>query len=201
MIRITDIFLSLNALILFSPVLLLCVVTIRLYDGGPAFFLQERVGKDLQLFQILKFRTMHVSRDASRSGSVSGDNLAAKRAARAAFQATQVGDPRITPIGRILRPLHLDELPQLINVLKGDMSLVGVRPDTPAQEVDYDPEYWKVRHKYLPGITGVAQIMAKESTIEERRRLELKWLSNPSLRYYFFVLFRTVHKVLRRTSL
>ncbi len=200
MIRIADILLSLVALLLFSPVLLLCALAIRLHDGGPVLFLQERVGKDLQLFKIFKFRTMRVSQDAGGSGRVSGDSLSAKQAARAAFQSTKVGDPRITPVGRIVRPLHLDELPQLVNVLKGDMSLVGVRPDTPAQEVDYEPEYWTLRHKYLPGITGVAQVMAKENTLEERCRIEREWLSNPSISHYFFVLFRTVLKVLRRTS-
>ena len=200
MIRTADFFLSLGILILLSPALLLCAVAIRLYDGGPVFFLQERVGKDLRLFKIYKLRTMRVIQNDSVSGSVHGNDLSAKIAARQAFQSTIVGDPRITPVGRILRPLHLDELPQLVNVIKGDMSLVGVRPDTPSQEVDYDPAYWKVRHKYLPGITGVAQIKATKNTLEERRQLELEWLTKPSVPLYFSILFRTVLKVLRKNS-
>lgn len=198
--RLADIILSAIALLLAALPMILIALAIRCDDGGPAFFRQIRVGKDLRHFEIIKFRSMRINQEGAGTGSAQSDDAEAKKAARAAFQTTTLNDPRITPIGRMIRTSHLDELPQLINVLKGDMSLVGVRPDTPAQEVDYDPDYWRSRHRMRPGITGVAQIGISDGGLEERSRLERQWLNEPSFRAYIRTLLGTVGKVLRRSS-
>lgn len=197
--RIADIPLSALILLITSPLMIAISIAIRHHDGGPVFFYQLRVGKDLKPFRIIKFRTMRINPEGA--GTVSAQNIEAKKAARAAFKTTTRGDSRITPVGRRIRAMHLDELPQLFNVLKGSMSLVGVRPDTPAQEVDYDPDYWQARHRLRPGITGPAQVAARDGDMEERTRLEKEWLSNPSTAAYIRVLIGTVRKVVRRSSL
>lgn len=165
--------------------LVVVALIIRLSDGGPALFSQERVGKNGQTFTIYKFRTMrHRPLDAPSRQTVS----------------TRTGDPRITGIGKLLRPSHLDELPQILNVLKGDMSFVGVRPDTPMQERDYSPEHWQQRHLLRPGITGPSQLIRGEVTLEMRVAAERGWISGASIGSYFAVLFGTVRKVLSRSS-
>ena len=198
--RLADIVLSSLALVVSSPLMIIIGITIKLHDGGPMFFYQQRVGRDLKVFRIIKFRTMRVNNEGAGYGSASESDLAAKRAARVAFKTTIPNDPRITPIGQKIRAMHLDELPQFINVLKGDMSLVGVRPDTPAQEVDYEPAYWKARHQLRPGLTGPAQIRAKNGDLEERTRLELEWLSNPTFGAFVSSLVGTIKKILHRSS-
>jgi lipopolysaccharide/colanic/teichoic acid biosynthesis glycosyltransferase len=123
------------------------------------------------------------------------------RRARTRFRTTQPDDPRVTPVGRVIRKTHLDELPQLYNVLRGDMSLVGVRPDTPAQETDYSEEYWRFRHKLRPGITGPAQAMnPADGGMEGRCYWETVWIEHHSLPLYFRVLLKTVSKVLKMSS-
>lgn len=163
----------------------LIALAIRANDGGPALFRQVRVGRNRENFEILKFRSMRFAPDAP--------------ATRAAV-STEVGDSRITGIGRVLRPTHLDEMPQLLNVLCGDMSFVGVRPDTPMQEGDYPAEHWHARHIQRPGITGPSQLIRGEVTMPMRIAAERKWIEGASVRMYWSVLFRTVGKVLSRTS-
>lgn len=174
----------------------LIALAIRINDGGPALFLQTRVGKDLRLFTIYKFRSMKVEGDNTRSGEVTDD----KKHSRAQFKTTVPNDPRITSIGKLLRSTHLDELPQILNVLMGEMSLVGVRPDTPAQEVDYSHEYWIERHRLRPGITGTAQLGSGEIRLAERTSLERVWLENASSKLYFSVLAKTIAKVVKRSG-
>ena len=199
-IRILDIVLSLVALVVLAAPLALLALMIKREDGGPVLYRQLRVGKSLKPFWILKFRSM--THDPSRmSGTTTASTLEEMRVARARFQTTDpVSDPRISRMGRLLRASHLDELPQFINVLFGDMSIVGVRPDTPVQEVDYSPEYWRVRHTLRPGITGRAQLKSESATMEQRSALELEWIENPSVRTYFSILFATVLKVVKRTG-
>lgn len=200
MIRFADIVLSIVGLCLAALPMIVVAITIHRHDHGPAFFYQMRVGKDLRPFKIIKFRTMHTNAAGAGTGPDKGDDTAAKKAARAAFKTTTPNDPRITLVGRKIRATHLDELPQLINVIKGDMSLVGVRPDTPAQEVDYAPEYWAARHKLRPGLTGPAQIAAKGGDLAERTCLEKEWLRNPTIAAYLLNLIGTVRKVMSRSS-
>lgn len=200
MIRLLDIVLSLIALVVLSAPLALLALMIKSEDGGPVFYRQLRVGKSLKPFWILKFRSM--THDPHRmSGVTAASTPEEMRAARARFQTTDpVFDPRITRMGRLVRASHVDELPQFMNVLLGDMSIVGVRPDTPVQQVDYSPEYWRVRHTLRPGITGPAQLKSETATMEQRSALELKWIDNPSVVTYFAILFATVIKVVKRTG-
>jgi lipopolysaccharide/colanic/teichoic acid biosynthesis glycosyltransferase len=150
--RLFDMIVSSAGLIVFSPVSILIALGIKLEDGGPVFFTQERVGRDCQVFTAYKFRSMVV--DAERfTGAV---------------QATE-NDPRVTRMGRILRATAFDELPQLWNILRGDMSVVGPRPlrpgeaDTTADGVQLPlsaiPGY-EARHRVRPGLTGIAQVYA-----------------------------------------
>jgi len=182
--RSFDIVLSLGTLILISPFMLLLYVLIPLTSRGPALYKQERLGQGGNPFKILKFRSM--KQDAEEQ---TGPVLAVE------------SDPRITTIGRIIRPTRIDELPQLINVLKGDMSLVGPRPERKYfidQFKDQIPCYWD-RLAAKPGITGLAQIMAKYSTtVEGKLRFDLMYLRSYSLFLDVKILMQTILVVLRR---
>jgi len=137
--RIFDILASLSGLIILSPLLLLIGLLIKLTDRGPVFFTQVRIGQDFKPFRLIKFRSMVVNAD-KMGALVTGGN-----------------DPRITPIGKFLRKTKLDELPQLINVLKGDMSLVGPRPEVAKYIDPYREEYREIL-QVKPGITDYAAI-------------------------------------------
>jgi lipopolysaccharide/colanic/teichoic acid biosynthesis glycosyltransferase len=134
------------------PICTIIAVAICAESKGGAFFRQARIGKECKPFSILKFRTM-VANAPALGPHWTSDN-----------------DPRITRLGLLLRRASLDELPQLWNVLKGDMSLIGPRPDTPAQEHDYLPHHWQLRHRVRPGISGLAQVSGR-SNLSIRRRL------------------------------
>jgi len=201
MIRLFDIALALLMLLLAGLPMLIVAVAIYAHDGFPVIFRQSRVGQGGRPFTIFKFRSMCLAPLDSRSGTVNGTSREDKQQARATFQTTQANDPRITPVGRVIRKTHLDELPQIFNVLRGDMSLVGVRPDTPAQEVDYTEDHWRLRHRLRPGITGLAQVRnSAGGGMEGRLYWDTVWIEQHSLRLYFSVLFRTVVKVLKRNS-
>ena len=189
-IRGFDIAASLALLAIAALPMLAIAAAIRLADGGPALFRQPRVGRGGETFLIFKFRTMRIERGGAAGGS----------STERARVSTMPGDPRITPLGRLLRPSHLDELPQILNVLRGEMSLVGVRPDTPAQEADYAPDYWRRRHAERPGITGPAQLRSDPLDLAERTREELRWLDRPSFGLYLRILLGTLAKVARRSS-
>lgn len=174
-------------------------IAIRAHDGGPALFRQVRVGEGGKPFTVLKFRTMKVDDAAVGTGTVAGDgdNIAQ---AHLRFKRTVPGDSRITPVGRFLRPSHLDELPQILNILSGDMSFVGVRPDTPVQELDYDPSYWTMRHRFKPGLTGPAQLRSDPLTFAERTSEETRWIEDYGVKQYLAILVKTAGKVVRRSS-
>ena len=165
--------------------LLVIAAAIRFADGGPALFRQQRVGQGCEPFTIYKFRTMR----HRRLDNASRDDV-----------STKTGDSRITRIGKVLRPSHLDELPQILNVLKGDMSFVGVRPDTPVQERDYSAEHWQQRHLLRPGITGPSQLIRGDVTLPMRIAAEREWIADASIAKYLAVLFSTVGKVFSRSS-
>lgn len=151
--RLFDIAASLFALLLLSPLLLGTALAVALESGFPVLFRQTRVGLLGREFGMFKFRSM-VKSAASIGPYFTSDN-----------------DPRITRVGRFIRRTSLDELPQLINVLRGDMSLVGPRPDVPAQQSLYAPADWAQRCSVRPGITGLAQALYR-STSTEAQRLE-----------------------------
>ncbi len=176
--RLFDIVLAFLALCVLSPVLLVVALAVRLSSRGPVFFRQERMGMDGRTFQILKFRTMRENAEAH------GATMA------------RAGDPRRTPVGAFLRASSLDELPQLFNVLWGEMSLVGPRPERPVFIEEFKrriPKY-HLRHKVKSGITGWAQIhgLRGQTSIEKRIEFDLYYIENWSLLLDVKILVRTV---------
>jgi lipopolysaccharide/colanic/teichoic acid biosynthesis glycosyltransferase len=176
--RLLDILLAAIALVLTAPVMLAVAFAVYAYDRGPVFFRQTRIGLGGRRFGMLKFRSMVV--DAERRGGFS----------------TSEGDPRITPVGRFIRRTSLDELPQILNVFLGDMSIVGPRPDVPAQRDLYDDEEWELRHLVRPGITGLAQAMLRsEATVDQRKTLDLRYAREANLRLDFFIIGLTFKQI------
>lgn len=164
--RIMDILLSLFAIIISSPIMLVCAIAIKLDDGGPIFFRQNRITKDGQIFNILKFRSMIV--DADKDG--------AKKAVN--------NDDRITRVGKIIRACRVDELPQLFNVLHGDMSMVGPRPERIENVYEYTQKYphFELRHRVKTGLTGYAQLYGKYNTSPaDKLNMDLLYIENYSL--------------------
>lgn len=162
--RLFDLMLSIPLLLMSAPLILFLMAWIIFESPGPAVFKQARVGLNGKVFKMLKLRTM-VADAAERGGFRTLD-----------------GDPRITRLGRVLRRASLDELPQLVNVLRGEMSMVGPRPDTPRQEDDYSPNDWQARHKVRPGITGPAQArLRSKATFEQRLALDLEYARSPTV--------------------
>lgn len=149
--RLLDVALALVALLLLSPLLVLTGICIAFESGLPVLFRQTRVGRGGREFGMFKFRSM------------------VKNAAAIGPYFTADKDPRITRVGRFIRRTSIDELPQLINVLKGDMSLVGPRPDVPAQRSLYTEKDWALRCSVRPGITGLAQALYRSSSTEAQR--------------------------------
>ena len=177
--RFVDLLLSLFALALLWPLLLLTALLIRLDSPGPVLFRQTRVGRDGQHFSIYKFRSMVVN--AETLGGFS----------------TQQGDARITRTGRWIRKTSVDELPQLFNVLLGDMSWVGPRPDVPAQRENYTDAEWLARHRVRPGITGLAQaLLRSEATPEQRKSLDIQYAEQASVWLDLKILLLTFKQVL-----
>jgi Undecaprenyl-phosphate galactose phosphotransferase WbaP len=182
-------------LLLLAPFFLIVALMVRA-DGGPAFFAHQRVGRGGKLFGCLKFRSMVIDSQARLETLLANDP-----AARAEWEATRKlkNDPRITPIGRFLRSTSLDELPQLINVLRGEMSLVGPRP---VQEAEIDRYYGASAAHYMavrPGITGLWQVSGRsETSYESRVALDVSYVSRPSLLADISILLRTPVAVLSR---
>ncbi|WP_072429735.1 sugar transferase [Chitinimonas taiwanensis] len=176
--RVFDVLCSALAMFLLLPILVLAAIFIWLQDGGPVFFSQLRVGKKGRLFRMWKFRSMVLNAE-----SLGG-------------YSTQDNDPRITPVGRFIRRTSIDELPQLFNVLCGDMSVVGPRPDVPAQRELYSDVDWAVRHQVRPGITGLAQAtLRSEATTEQRKALDLEYARNASIRLDVKIILMTFKQV------
>ena len=165
--RTMDIVLSALALLILSPVMLLVAAAIKLEDGGPVFYRQKRMTRNGREFDILKFRSMVVDAEKYAGAVLATDN-----------------DPRITRVGRIIRPFRIDELPQLLNILKGDMSIVGPRPERKAIANEYCKEIpeFAYRLKVRGGLTGYAQIYGKYNTSAyDKLRLDLMYIENYSL--------------------
>lgn len=179
--RLLDITISLIVLIFLLPLMLLIYLLVRIGLGSPAFFLQERVGKDNKIFKMIKFRTMKNSTD--KNGNLLSDN------------------ERVTKFGSFLRSFSLDELPELINILKGDMSLVGPRALLVQYLGLYNDEQIR-RHEVLPGLTGWAQINGRNSiTWSEKFKLDVWYVDNWSLWLDIKIFFLTFWKVLKREGI
>jgi len=175
--RTADIVIALFALIILSPVLVITSALIKLYDGGPVLYSQKRLTKDGKAFDIYKFRSMKV--DSEKNGA----------------RLASVNDDRITPVGRFIRKLRIDELPQLFNILKNDMSVVGPRPERPEIAEQYEKEIpeFSLRLKVKAGLTGYAQVYGKYNTTPlDKLKLDLIYIAQRSVLFDLRILFYTV---------
>jgi lipopolysaccharide/colanic/teichoic acid biosynthesis glycosyltransferase len=196
--RALDIGLAAALLLLLCPVLIAIAVVIRLDSRGWVIFRQRRVGRDLRPFTVNKFRTMRADADHETHRNFvlklitrgEGDDTVEKPFFKIA------SDSRVTRVGRFLRRSSLDELPQLWNVLRGDMSLVGPRPPIP-YEVEHYPSHWFARFAVKPGLTGLWQVSGRSQlTLEEMIRLDVEYAENRSLWVNVRIIARTVPVVL-----
>jgi lipopolysaccharide/colanic/teichoic acid biosynthesis glycosyltransferase len=185
--RLFDVVASALLIVLLSPAFLYISYLIRRQDGGPVFFRQHRHGLNGSTFRIFKFRTM--TAEASAGG----------------FVQCRQGDARVTPLGHLLRRTSLDELPQLFNVFRGEMSLVGPRPHAVAHDLEFCDildHYWQ-RYRVLPGMTGLAQVRGSrgvtldENAMAERLSSDLEYVQRASLWLDLTILFDTVGVVVR----
>ena len=166
--RVLDVVISLFALVILSPIFLVTAIAIKVTDHGPVFYKQTRLTKDGKEFDILKFRSMRV--DAEKDGIArlsSGEH-----------------DDRITPVGRVIRACRIDELPQLLNILKGDLSIVGPRPERPEIAAQYCAEMpeFALRLQAKAGLTGYAQVYGKYNTAPyDKLTMDLMYIAHPSI--------------------
>ncbi len=184
--RATDVFVAAVGLLLISPLLLVIAVAIRITTPGPALYIQDRVGQAGNIYRLVKFRSMYMGSDAVREdtlGSIAGDPQSYRQ------------DPRITPLGRFLRRWSLDELPQLWNVLQGEMSLVGPRPMLTDELPLLDTSDHR-RHLTKPGMTGLWQVSGrKEVEWSERMQMDLRYVENWSPTLDLVIMAKTVKAV------
>ncbi|WP_158647871.1 sugar transferase [Nocardioides houyundeii] len=191
--RLFDVVGSLTLILLFSPLLAVLAVRVRLHDGGPALFRQVRTGRDEKAFRCLKFRTMVLDAEAllARLHEEQGHS-------NGLFKMKD--DPRITKPGKWMRRFSLDELPQLFNVLRGDMSLVGPRPPLPSEVLSYEKSTLR-RLRVRPGMTGLWQVSGRSDlTWDETVRLDLYYVDNWSMLQDISILARTVGAVFRSSG-
>jgi exopolysaccharide biosynthesis polyprenyl glycosylphosphotransferase len=187
--RLFDVVVSILALVLSSPLWLAAAIAIKLESKGPVLFSQERVGRDGKVFRILKFRTMVADAHARKA-----ELAELNEADGPMFKISD--DPRITRVGRFLRKLSIDEIPQFVNVLRGEMSVVGPRPALP-EEVEQWSEDVHERLRVLPGITGMWQVSGRsDTTFDEYKRLDLYYVDNWSLAHDVRIVAKTVGVVL-----
>jgi lipopolysaccharide/colanic/teichoic acid biosynthesis glycosyltransferase len=172
--RFVDVLIAAAALVVLSPVMAIAAIAIKLGGPGPVIYRQRRVGRDGREFELLKLRTMVQGSDPV------GIGVAIVR-----------DDPRVTRVGRFLRRTSLDELPNLVNVLRGQMAIVGPRPTIPAQVVDYTP-HQKRRHEVRPGLTGWAQVQGRAGIPwEERIELDVEYVDRRSAALDLRILAKT----------
>lgn len=186
--RMFDLILCLIAMVPATPLMLIIAVAIKIQDGGPVFYKQKRVTKDGKIFEILKFRSMVVDAESG------GYDLSMRANGK---------DPRITKVGSIIRTTRMDELPQLLNILKGDMTIVGPRPERVENVEAYSVEMpeWHFREKVKAGLTGYAQIYGKYNTSAyDKLRLDLLYIENYSLLLDIRLIFQTVRILFSKES-
>ena len=183
--RTVDIVFSMAGLMILSPFMLLTAAAIKFYDRGPVFYKQERLTRDGEKFEIIKFRSMSMDSEAA------GARLAAK------------GDPRVTPVGKVIRRIHFDEIPQLFNILKGDMSFVGPRPEREVIAKEYIekiPEF-VLRLKVKAGLTGYAQVYGKYNTTPyDKIKLDITYIENYSIWLDFKLILMTVKVIFQKEN-
>jgi exopolysaccharide biosynthesis polyprenyl glycosylphosphotransferase len=186
--RIIDVVFSSLFLIATSPVFIITPIAIKINSKGPIFYLQKRVGKDEKIFNIVKFRSMFQNAE-EKTGPVWAEGKS---------------DSRVTRIGRFLRVTHLDEIPQLLNVLRNDMSLVGPRPERPifVKKLKDQVDGYILRHAVKPGLTGVAQLEHRPDSSIEDVKIKLKYdryyMENASFKLDFILIARTIFTLIKR---
>lgn len=179
--RLLDVMLSGLAIVILSPVMMITAVLVKTKLGSPVFFSQDRPGKDEKIFKLYKFRSMTDQRD--EQGNLLPDQQ------------------RLPPFGRVLRSTSLDELPELLNILKGDMSIVGPRPLLTRYLPYYKPEE-RIRHAVRPGLTGLAQVNGRNNVDwDERLSLDIQYVNTISFFEDLRIVIKTVLKVLRRSDI
>jgi Undecaprenyl-phosphate glucose phosphotransferase len=179
--RGVDIFGALVAIVLFSPIMLLAALAVKITSPGPIIYKQERVGRHNRPFYMYKFRSMEVQAPHEEKK-----------------EWTKKGDPRVTSVGRFLRKTSIDEMPQFFNILKGDMSLVGPRPERPYFVEKFKEEIprYMIKHQVRPGLTGWAQVNGYRGDTSIRKRIEydLYYIENWTIGFDFKILFLTFFK-------
>lgn len=182
-----DILASGIATVILSPVFAVTAIAIKRYDGGPVFYKQKRLTKDGEIFEVLKFRSMRV--DAEKDG--------------VARLSTGDKDDRITPVGRVIRKVRIDELPQLLNILKGDMTICGPRPERPEIAEQYEQELpeFRLRLQAKAGLTGYAQVYGKYNTTPyDKLMMDLMYIAHPSFLQDLQIMFATVKILFMKES-
>lgn len=191
--RLTDLIIAIFGVIVFSPVFFAVALAIRLEDGGPILFKQQRVGLKGKLFWIYKFRSMHIDAERTQAQLLHLNEMSGP-----VFKLTH--DPRVTKVGRVIRSLSLDELPQLFNVLLGNMSLVGPRPPLPSEVSCYIDEHRR-RLSVKPGLTCLWQVSGRSNIdFDQWMALDLAYIDNWSYLQDWKILFRTIPAVIKRTG-
>jgi exopolysaccharide biosynthesis polyprenyl glycosylphosphotransferase len=198
--RTADVIMSMVGLLIFSPLLFIMYLLIKLDSPGPTLFRQERVGMDGRVFTLYKFRTMRVGIDdephREHMSQLINGKIAAQTDGEVLYGKVE-DDKRVTRVGRILRPLSLDELPQLFNVLKGEMSVVGPRPPIP-YEVEQYSDWHRKRLDVKPGITGLWQVSGRNRLpFDEMVQLDVYYIENWSLWLDFKIILQTIPAILR----
>ncbi len=189
--RTLDLLVAPLVLLLAAPVLAVAAVLIKVHDRGPVFFRQQRVGLDGRPFMLFKLRTMSVDAEERRAAL-----LARNERKGPLFKVTD--DPRVTPIGKILRATSIDEIPQLVNVILGQMTLVGPRPALPDEVAQFD-EHLLERHRMTPGITGMWQVEARDDpSFESYRMFDMFYVENWSFSLDLAIIFSTATAVVVR---
>jgi lipopolysaccharide/colanic/teichoic acid biosynthesis glycosyltransferase len=189
--RVIDVAGAIAGLVVLSPLLLAVAVVVRVVDGAPVLFIQERAGRDGVPFRIVKFRTMRVGADAERA------ELRARNEVAGGASFKLANDPRVTRTGRLLRRTSIDELPQLWNVLVGDMSLVGPRPHPFDDVAGYEAWHFR-RLSVKPGVTGLWQISARsDPDFDTWVRLDLEYIDSWSLALDLRIIAATIPALLR----
>lgn len=191
--RMLDIVMSVLGLLILSPLMIVIAYRIKHEDGGPVIYKQIRIGKNGKQFMMYKFRSMVVNADQLLS-KLKGKN----EVNGAMFKMKH--DPRITKVGYFIRKHSLDELPQLVNVLKGDMSLVGPRPPLPS-EVEQYTDYDRQRLYVVPGCTGLWQATERNNVgFDEMVKLDLEYIRSSSIKYDFWIIWRTIAIIFKPNS-